>query len=107
MSSRAKKVKIKIVNPISGCGFTSLEHARRYVRRGQAEWVDGMIRFIRPGDDMRFANPVLSLTERCQLQDEAKQDARPGMPVLPPSIEWLRRAGYRSRVSFTPSVATA
>lgn len=29
-----------------GCGHTSLAHARRFVRRGTAEWVDGAIRFV-------------------------------------------------------------
>lgn len=51
-TKNSKRIGIRILNPQSGCGHTSLQHARRYVRRGIAEWVDGAIRFIgqeRPG----------------------------------------------------------
>lgn len=34
----ARKVKVRIENPIAGTGITSLAHARRYVKRGLAEW---------------------------------------------------------------------
>ena len=42
----SKKIRIQILNPKSGCGHTSLAHAKRYVRRGVAEWVGGDIRFL-------------------------------------------------------------
>jgi hypothetical protein len=47
MSRNAKRVRISILNPPHGCQpTTSLEHARRYVRRGTAEWDNGQLRFI-------------------------------------------------------------
>jgi hypothetical protein len=47
MSRNAKRVRISIINPPSGCqSSTSLEHARRYVRRGTAEWAGNSIQFI-------------------------------------------------------------
>lgn len=55
---KSKKVRIRILNPISGCGHTSLAHARRYVKRGVAEWVSGAIRFL-PKD-----TPVLAVDPR-------------------------------------------
>lgn len=45
-NQKSKRVRIRILNPVSGCGHTSLAHARRFVRRGAAEWVDGAIRFV-------------------------------------------------------------
>lgn len=49
MSRNAKRIRISIVNPPSGCrDTTSLEHARRYVKRETAEWAmyGVSIRFI-------------------------------------------------------------
>jgi hypothetical protein len=47
MSKNSKKIRIQIVNPEAGCGHTSLQHARRYVRRKEAVWTDdGKLRFI-------------------------------------------------------------
>jgi len=37
--SRHKGVDVRIVNPASGCGYTSRKCAERYVRRGVARWV--------------------------------------------------------------------
>lgn len=41
-----KKIKVQIINPIQGGGFTSLAHAERYIRRGRAIWENGKLRFI-------------------------------------------------------------
>jgi hypothetical protein len=37
--SRHKGVQVRILNPASGCGYTSRKCAERYVRRGMARWV--------------------------------------------------------------------
>lgn len=53
MSKNAKKVRIQIVNPVSGCGHTSLQHARRFVKRGAAKWTDdGKLYFFTAADVM-------------------------------------------------------
>ncbi len=38
---------IRIENPVSGCGFTSRNRAKRFVAQGRAEWVE-------PGVSIRF-----------------------------------------------------
>jgi hypothetical protein len=40
VSQNSKRIRIRILGHTSGCGHTSLAHARRYVRRGLAEWID-------------------------------------------------------------------
>jgi hypothetical protein len=42
---------IRIENPVSGCGFTSKNRAKRFVAQGRAEWVQAevSIRFV-PSD---------------------------------------------------------
>lgn len=53
MPKNAKKIRIQIVNAISGCGHTSLAHARRYITRGQAKWTgDGKLYFYTAADVM-------------------------------------------------------
>jgi len=39
---------IRIDNPVSGCGFTSKNRAKRFVAQGRAEWVQAgvSIRFV-------------------------------------------------------------
>ena len=39
---------IRIENPVSGCGFTSKNRAKRFVAQGRAEWVQAgvSIRFV-------------------------------------------------------------
>ncbi len=46
---------IRIENPIAGSGFTSLNRAKRFLKRGLAEWVEPgvSIRFIRDPRDHR------------------------------------------------------
>ncbi len=38
MPKSNRQLKVKIDNPISGIGLTSENHARRYVKRGLAQW---------------------------------------------------------------------
>src|ERR1035438_8331025 len=46
-TSHRKSHKVIIANPVSGCGFTSLKHAQRYIRRGRARLLsDGRLEFI-------------------------------------------------------------
>jgi hypothetical protein len=46
---------IRIENPLSGCGFTSRNRAKRFVKHGLAQWIEyGVaIRFIRNPRDYR------------------------------------------------------
>jgi hypothetical protein len=47
MQRDAKRITVQICNPPAGMkDCTSLAHARRYVRRGIAEWQGGSLRFI-------------------------------------------------------------
>src|ERR1035437_1338082 len=46
--TRAMRKNIRIENPVSGCGFTSKNRAKRFVAQGRAEWVQAgvSIRFV-------------------------------------------------------------
>ena len=87
--ANSKKTKIKILNPVKGCGLTSLEHARRYVRRGQARWVGPAIEFITTTEVLAGDRALTQLLVEIPIRD-----ARPGLPILPPSREWMERMGY-------------
>jgi hypothetical protein len=63
MSKNAKRIRIVIIDPLPGHrDQTSLEHARRYVKRGLAYWVESgrSIRFGRiPTNPMQSAEPAV------------------------------------------------
>ena len=99
---------IRITNPISGPGFTSLNRARRFVKRGMAEWVElgTSIRFIRdPRDHRDIASPANRLTgywyERAAHEGVADLAALANTPVVAPAklLKLGRRKGA-SRHTF-------
>lgn len=84
---------IKIQNPIAGSGFTSLNRAKRFVKRGLAEWteVGASIRFIRdPRDHRDAASPVKEATrywyERSVQTGVANAAALANTPVVAPGV---------------------
>jgi hypothetical protein len=57
MQKDAKRITIQISNPPAGMkDCTSLAHARRYVRRGLAEWQGGTLRFIPQSERRKLHN---------------------------------------------------
>jgi hypothetical protein len=48
IQTRTMRKNIRIENPVSGCGFTSKNRAKRFVAQGRAEWVQAgiSIRFV-------------------------------------------------------------
>ncbi len=67
----AKRFRVRILNPPHGhTDQTSLAHARRYVKRGVAEWENGALRFL--------AVPLAGLGAKVTLPPPAllKPDAR-------------------------------
>jgi hypothetical protein len=81
-----KGATVHILNPVPG-GFhdTSALRAERFVRSKRARWdACGNLVFQGPSKSNPGALPVVSLRFD-------GVDARPGMPVLPPSPEWLAR----------------
>jgi hypothetical protein len=70
---------IRIENPVSGCGFTSKNRAKRFVVQGRAEWVQvGVsIRFIQ--SDHRNASAQKSVDQTRWSYDRA---ANTGMAQL-------------------------
>jgi hypothetical protein len=62
---------IRIENPVSGCGFTSKNRAKRFVAQGRAEWVQAgvSIRFIQ--SDHRNASAQKSVDHTRWSYDRA------------------------------------
>jgi hypothetical protein len=70
---------IRIENPVSGCGFTSTNRAKRFVSQGRAEWVEpeASIRFIQ--SDHRHTSAQKSVDQTRWSYDRA---AHTGMATL-------------------------
>lgn len=70
--------------------YTNRNRAGRFVRKGVAEWTDSThtaIRFIDRSSGLKQnARLLVRPWEACYRTVEA--------PILPPSIEWLRKVGY-------------
>ena len=62
---------IRIENPVSGCGFTSKNRAKRFVTQGRAEWVQAgvSIRFVQ--SDHRHSSAQKSVDQTRWLYDRA------------------------------------
>ena len=84
---------IRITNPASGPGFTSLNRAKRFVKHCQAEWVQfGVsIRFLRNPRDhhdqsvLRNAGIAPYWYERASHEGIACIDALANTPVIAPA----------------------
>lgn len=82
MSRNAKRVRIQILNPPEGCqANTSLEHARRYVKRGTAEWDGGAIRFIHRRQS-QAQTPNIEVIPEAVIHDSGFSLAVYPMPML-------------------------
>ena len=64
---------IRIENPVSGCGFTSKNRAKRFVAQGRAEWVQAgvSIRFVQ--SDHRHASAQKSVDATRWSYDRAAE----------------------------------
>jgi hypothetical protein len=79
---------IRIENPVSGCGFTSKNRAKRFVAQGRAEWVQAgvSIRFVQ--SDLRHisAQKSVDLTrywyERAANTGMAQIAELPNLPMI-------------------------
>ena len=70
---------IRIENPVSGCGFTSRNRAKRFVAQGRAEWVQAgvSIRFVQ--SDHRHSSAQNSVEQTRYWYERA---AHTGMATL-------------------------
>ena len=82
MSQKSKKIRIQILNPVSGCGHTSLAHARRYVKRKEAIWDGPAIRFV-PHTHVAASVKATHLTNGTGF---ATLKGVEGLPVAGPAI---------------------
>jgi hypothetical protein len=82
---------IRIENPVSGCGFTSNNRAKRFVAQGRAQWVkEGVaIRFV--STDHRHESAKKSAEQAC-VYDRAASTGRAqfdeiaNLPVVRPGV---------------------
>ena len=98
---------IRIENPVSGCGFTSKNRAKRFVAQGRAEWVQAgvSIRFIQ--SDHRNASAQKSVDQTRWSYDRAANTGMAqiaelaNLPMIAPAValEIGRRKGA-SRHTF-------
>jgi hypothetical protein len=104
--AKSKRI-IRIENPAAGCGFTSLNRARRFVRKGQAEWAEGgaSIRFLESDHRHQSAQRSESETrmgyESAVGEGIAQLAALRKVPILMPSLALgvgRRRGATRSHV---------
>ena len=93
---KADRIAVEITNPAPGGHTkTSLAHARRYVKRGIATLTGGLLTFHRHTADAGRATLRHSATPDPVGIAPEITDARPDMPILPPTPEWMQRMGYR------------
>jgi len=84
---------IRITNPVSGPGFTSLNRAKRFVKHGDAEWVQSgiSIRFLRNPCNrrdhsvLRNAGAAPYWYDRASREGIARIDALANTPVIAPA----------------------
>ena len=103
---------IRITNPVSGPGFTSQNRAKRFVKRGLAEWVelDVSIRFVRdPRDHRDVASPANKVLtgywyERSAHSGIAEISALANTPVV--AAAKLLKLGKRKGASRHTFLAT-
>ena len=97
-----RKTKVRIDNPIAGSGITSLAHARRYVKRGLAQWSsDTSIKMLdshQRESAKRTIRPIVT-----DGRGFATLEAVQNLPCAGPAI----RAFYGRRESAPPEVIHA
>jgi hypothetical protein len=83
---------IRIENPVSGCGFTSSNRAKRFVAQGRAEWVETgvSIRFIQPdhrhGSAQNSAQATRYWYERATNTGMARLAELANLPMIAPAV---------------------
>jgi hypothetical protein len=83
---------IRIENPVSGCGFTSRNRAKRFVAQGRAEWAETgvSIRFIqsdhRHGSAEKSADATRYWYERAANTGMAQLAELANLPMIAPAV---------------------
>jgi hypothetical protein len=98
---------IRIENPVSGCGFTSKNRAKRFVAQGRAVWVQAgvSIRFVQ--SDHRHTSAQTSVDATRWSYDRAAHTGMAGiaelanLPMIAPGVALgLGRRKGASRHTF-------
>jgi len=83
---------IRIENPVSGCGFTSKNRAKRFVTQGRAEWVQAgvSIRFVQSDHRHSSAQASVDQTrywyERAANSGMAQIADLANLPMIAPAV---------------------
>jgi hypothetical protein len=83
---------IRIENPVSGCGFTSRNRAKRFVAQGRAEWaqIGVSIRFIQSDHRHGAAEKSVDATrywyERAANTGMAQLAELANLPMIAPAV---------------------
>lgn len=83
---------IRIENPVSGCGFTSKNRAKRFVAQGRAEWVEAgvSIRFIQSDHRHNSAQRSVDQTRywyaRAANTGLAQLEGMANLPMIAPAV---------------------
>ena len=101
---------IRIENPVSGCGFTSKNRAKRFVAHGRAEWMQAgvSIRFIqsdhRHGSAQKAADQTRYWYERAAHTGLAQLAELANLPMISPAV--ALGVGRRKGASRSTFLAT-
>ena len=83
---------IRIENPVSGCGFTSKNRAKRFVAQGRAEWVQAevSIRFVpfdhRHDSAQKSVEQTRYWYERAANTGMAQLAEMANLPIIAPAV---------------------
>jgi hypothetical protein len=83
---------IRIENPVSGCGFTSKNRAKRFVAQGRAEWVQAgvSIRFVQSDHRHNSAQTSVDATrwsyDRAAHTGMARIADLANLPMIQPAV---------------------
>ena len=83
---------IRIENPVSGCGFTSKNRAKRFVTQGRAEWAQAgiSIRFVQSDHRHNSARKAADQTrywyERAANTGLAQLAEMANLPMISPAV---------------------
>ena len=105
--ARIMRKNIRIENPVSGCGLTSRNRAKRFIAQGRAEWVEPgvSIRFIQSDHRHRSAKKSVDLTrlsyDRAANTGMAQLADLANLPMIAPGVALgLGRRKGASRHTF-------
>ena len=101
---------IRIENPVSGCGFTSKNRAKRFVAQGRAEWVQTgiSIRFVqsdrRHGSAQKSVDHTRWSYDRAANTGLAQLAEMANLPMISPAV--ALGVGRRKGASSSTFLAT-